>query len=56
MKITMACYQAVSIIHGGPRVQILRTKQELEGASVIIANLNELINILGEKRCCITNS
>ena len=32
------------------------TKEELEGASVIIANLNELIDILGEKRCCITNS
>ena len=32
------------------------TKQELEGASVIIANLNELIDILGEKRCCTTNS
>ncbi|MBN2208923.1 MAG: HAD family hydrolase [Candidatus Coatesbacteria bacterium] len=32
------------------------TRQELEGASVIIANLNELIDILGEKRCCITNS
>jgi glycosyltransferase involved in cell wall biosynthesis len=37
MKITMACYQAVSIIHGGPRVQILRTKQELEKLGVEVS-------------------
>ena len=36
MKITLACYQAVSLIHGGPRVQILGTKTGLErlGAEV----------------------
>ncbi len=34
MKITMACYQSVSLIHGGPRVQILRTKSELEKLGV----------------------
>lgn len=34
MKITMACYQAVSLIHGGPRVQILGTKKELERLGV----------------------
>ena len=37
MKITMACYQAVSMIHGGPRVQILRTKQELEKLGVEVS-------------------
>ena len=34
MKITMACYQSVSLIHGGPRVQILRTKSALEELGV----------------------
>ncbi len=34
MKITMGCYQSVSFIHGGPRVQILRTKNELEKLGV----------------------
>jgi Glycosyltransferase len=37
MKITMACYQSVSLIHGGPRVQILRTKSELEKLGVEVA-------------------
>ncbi len=38
MKITMACYQSVSLIHGGPRVQILKTKSELEklGVDVVL--------------------
>ena len=38
MNITIACYQAVSILHGGPRVQILQTKAELEklGAAVTL--------------------
>ena len=30
MKIMMACYEAVSLIRGGPRVQILETKAELQ--------------------------
>lgn len=36
MNVTIVCYQAVSILHGGPRVQILQTKNELEklGATV----------------------
>ncbi len=37
MKITMACYQSVSLIHGGPRVQILSTKNELEKLGVEVA-------------------
>ncbi len=37
MKITMACYQSVSLIHGGPRVQILRTKGELEKLGVDVS-------------------
>ena len=37
MKITMACYQSVSLIHGGPRVQILRTKNELEKLGVDVS-------------------
>jgi glycosyltransferase involved in cell wall biosynthesis len=40
MNITIVCYQAVSILHGGPRVQILQTKAELEklGATVTLFN------------------
>jgi glycosyltransferase involved in cell wall biosynthesis len=34
MNVTFACYQAVSILHGGPRVQILQTKAELEKLGV----------------------
>ncbi|HTR81791.1 MAG TPA: glycosyltransferase family 4 protein [Bacteroidota bacterium] len=34
MNITMGCYQAVSLIHGGPRVQILGTKKGLEELGV----------------------
>jgi glycosyltransferase involved in cell wall biosynthesis len=34
MKITFACYESLSIIHGGPRVQILQTKMELEKLGV----------------------
>ncbi len=37
MKVTMACYQSVSLIHGGPRVQILRTKSELEKLGVDVS-------------------
>ena len=33
----MACYQSVSLIHGGPRVQILRTKSELEKLGVDVS-------------------
>ncbi|MGA7160564.1 MAG: glycosyltransferase family 4 protein [Bacteroidota bacterium] len=40
MKITMACYQSVSLIHGGPQVQILRTKDELEKLGVDVALFN----------------
>ncbi|MEW5797411.1 MAG: glycosyltransferase [Bacteroidota bacterium] len=34
MKIILAGYQPVSIIHGGPRVQIMQTKNELERLGV----------------------
>ncbi|HTY10529.1 MAG TPA: glycosyltransferase [Bacteroidota bacterium] len=37
MKITMACYQSVSLIRGGPRVQILQTKSELEKLGVDVS-------------------
>ena len=30
MKITLACYPAISIIHGGPLIQVEQTKMELE--------------------------
>jgi len=36
MKITFACYESLSIIHGGPRVQILQTKKELEKLGVSV--------------------
>jgi glycosyltransferase involved in cell wall biosynthesis len=36
MKITFACYESLSIIHGGPRVQILQTKKELENLGVTV--------------------
>ena len=31
MKITLASYNTVNMQHGGPRTQILQTKQHLEG-------------------------
>lgn len=34
MKITFATYQSLSLLHGGPRVQILQTKAELEKLGV----------------------
>ncbi len=37
MKITFGCYQSVSILHGGPRVQILQTKNELEKLGVEVS-------------------
>ncbi len=37
MKITFACYESLSIIHGGPRVQILQTKSELEKLGVEVS-------------------
>ncbi|MHB1051233.1 MAG: glycosyltransferase [Bacteroidota bacterium] len=40
MKITFACYESLSIIHGGPRVQILQTKTELEKLGVEVDLLN----------------
>ncbi len=40
MKITFACYESLSIIHGGPRVQILQTKAELEKLGVEVSLLN----------------
>lgn len=33
----MACYQSVSIVHGGPRVQMLKTKGELEKLDVEVS-------------------
>ncbi len=40
MKITFACYESLSMIHGGPRVQVLRTKSELEKLGVAVHLLN----------------
>ncbi len=37
MKITFATYQSLSLLHGGPRVQILQTKTELEKLGVEVA-------------------
>jgi glycosyltransferase involved in cell wall biosynthesis len=37
MNVTIVCYQAVSILHGGPRVQILQTKSELEKLGVAVS-------------------
>jgi len=37
MKITFASYQSLSIIHGGPMVQMLRTKAELEKLGVEVS-------------------
>lgn len=37
MNVTFACYQSQSIIHGGPRVQMLQTKTELEKLGVHVA-------------------
>jgi glycosyltransferase involved in cell wall biosynthesis len=34
MKIILASYQPISILHGGPRVQVLQTKRELERLGV----------------------
>ena len=40
MKVTMACYEAVSIIRGGPRVQIIETKAELEKLGIEVTLFN----------------
>ncbi|MFA6468334.1 MAG: glycosyltransferase family 4 protein [Bacteroidota bacterium] len=40
MKITFACYESLSMIHGGPRVQVLQTKAELEKLGVEVSLLN----------------
>ena len=40
MKITFACYESLSIVHGGPRVQVLQTKAELEKLGVEVVLLN----------------
>ncbi|KAB2926291.1 MAG: glycosyltransferase [Bacteroidetes bacterium] len=40
MRITFACYESLSIIHGGPRVQMLRTKAELEALGTDVRLLN----------------
>lgn len=40
MKITLASYEAISMIHGGPRVQVLRTKSELERLGVEVSLLS----------------
>ena len=37
MNITLATYQSVSLLHGGPRVQILQTKNELEKLGVNVS-------------------
>lgn len=40
MKITFACYESLSMIHGGPRVQVLQTKAELEKLGIEVSLLN----------------
>lgn len=40
MKITLACYESLSMIHGGPRVQVLQTKRGLEELGVEVSLLN----------------
>lgn len=45
MKITFACYESVSLIHGGPRIQILQTKTELEKLGVDVSLMNPWDNI-----------
>lgn len=40
MKITFACYESLSMIHGGPRVQVLQTKSELEKLGVDVSLLS----------------
>lgn len=45
MKITFACYESLSLIHGGPRVQILQTKAELEKLGVDVTLFNPWKNI-----------
>ncbi|NUN69863.1 MAG: glycosyltransferase [Bacteroidetes bacterium] len=40
MKITLACYESLSMIHGGPRVQVLQTKNELEKLGVEVSLLD----------------
>ncbi|MFA5833207.1 MAG: glycosyltransferase [Bacteroidota bacterium] len=37
MNITFATYQSLSLLHGGPRVQILQTKHELEKLGVKVS-------------------
>ena len=37
MNITFATYQSLSLLHGGPRVQILQTKNELEKLGVHVS-------------------
>lgn len=37
MNITFATYQSLSLLHGGPRVQILQTKNELEKLGVKVS-------------------
>ncbi|HAP36822.1 MAG TPA: hypothetical protein DCQ28_13140 [Bacteroidetes bacterium] len=40
MKITFACYESLSMIYGGPRVQVLQTKHELEKLGIEVSLLN----------------
>lgn len=40
MKITFACYESLSMINGGPRVQVLQTKSELERLGIEVSLLN----------------
>lgn len=49
MKITFACYESLSIIHGGPRVQMLQTKAELEKRGVVVSLLDPWSSYSKEK-------
>lgn len=49
MNITIACYQSVSLLHGGPRVQALQTKYELEKLGVNVALFSPWENFSPQK-------
>jgi len=49
MNITIACYQAISLLHGGPRVQALQTKSELEKLGVNVSLFNPWENFSPDK-------
>lgn len=49
MKVLLASYQPVSILHGGPRVQVLQTKAELERLGVNVELFDPWKHFVREK-------